>query len=179
MASETPTAVMVGRLIGLKACRLALAALATPTAARWRLEIYGDGYDRGALEERSRSLGLTDRVTFHGHRPRVEVLHALATADALLFPSFRDQAGWVAAEASSFGTPVVCLPLGGPALLAGSNARVAEPRGDVVANLAVTLASCEGTRGLPDHRWSARRLPELVDRWYTDAKNEQEHDADA
>ena len=58
-----------------------------------------------------------------------------------LFPSLHDQAGWVAAEASSMGTPDVCLPLGGPALLAGKNAHVASLVGDLPANLARELTS--------------------------------------
>lgn len=160
-------AVMVGRLIGLKGCRLALAAMASGPVDHWRLDIYGDGYDRKSLERRASSLGLGPRVRFHGHRPRSEVLEAIGNADALLFPSFRDQAGWVAAEASSLGVPVVCLPLGGPPLLAGSNAHIASLRGDVATNLAATLAACIDNPSSPDHRWSADRLPDLLDDWYT------------
>jgi hypothetical protein len=39
------------------------------------------------------------------------------------------------------------------------------PTGDVPAALARALASIDGRAG-PVDRWTAERLPELVDRWY-------------
>ncbi|WP_342372826.1 glycosyltransferase [Propioniciclava soli] len=160
------TAVYVGRLIGLKGVRLALDALARTEPDAWRLVLYGDGYDREALEERARDLGIVERVTFLGHRPRPEVLAAFETADALLFPSMHDQAGWVAAEASSVGCPVVCLPLGGPPVLAEPNGFVADLEGDIVANVAAKLEEAGGARGVRHNRWAKDRLPALVERWY-------------
>ena len=167
--SEPPTAIFVGRLIGLKGARLALAAIARTQTSHWRLRIYGDGQDRHHLERMSSELGLDDRVEFLGHRPRSEVLEAYATADALLLPSMHDQAGWAVAEASSAGCPVVCLPLGGPPILAGENAFIASLEGDIVANLAdqLTLAGANG--GTPHSSWSRSRLAALVDDWYDDA----------
>jgi glycosyltransferase involved in cell wall biosynthesis len=160
------TAVFAGRLIGLKGVRLALDAIARTPVQSWRLDVYGDGPDRELLIERARRLGIADRVQFLGHRPRPEVLSAFASADAMLFPSMHDQAGWVAGEASSLGCPVVCLPLGGPPLLAGPNAFVASLDGDVVANVAEQLERAGKARGARHNRWSRERLPELVDGWY-------------
>ncbi|GAA3533765.1 hypothetical protein AFL01nite_21440 [Aeromicrobium flavum] len=159
-------AVFVGRLLAWKGGRLALATLAHPRAAGWRLEVFGEGYERPALEALARELGIDDRVTFHGHRPRTEVLDAFVRADALLFPSMHDQAGWVAGEASSLGCPVVCLPLGGPATLAERNAYVAPLEGDIVANLAEQLGAAAEHGGTPHDRWSRERLPAVVGRWY-------------
>ena len=160
------TAVFAGRLMGLKGVRLALDALARTPQGAWRLVVYGDGYDRGALIKRARRLGISDRVEFLGHRPRAEVLSAFEAADALLFPSMHDQAGWVAGEASSLGCPVVCLPLGGPALLAGPNAFVASLDGDIVANVAEQLELAGKVGGVRHNRWSRDRLPAMVDDWY-------------
>lgn len=163
------TALFVGRLIGWKGARLAVATVAHPAAAGWRLQVYGEGYDRDRLVELAARLGVSDRVHFLGHRPREEVLAAYRTADALLFPSMHDQAGWVAAEASSVGCPVVCLPLGGPPILAGPNAHVAALEGDLVANLARTLVEAGDSDHAAHDRWSRSRLPALVADWYADA----------
>lgn len=166
------TAVYAGRLIGWKGVRLALDALAEPECQNWRLRLYGAGYDFAALEQRAARLGITDRVEFLGHRPRTEVLAAFESADAMLFPSMHDQAGWVVAEASSLGCPVVCLPLGGPPLLAEPNAFVASLQGDVVSNVAEQLVKAGQSRGVRHNRWSRERLPGLLESWYDQVTSE-------
>lgn len=167
--TAAPHAVFVGRLIPLKGGSLALAALALPTAQDWSATFYGDGPERAALERIVRERGLEERVRFVGHRPRREVLEAMASADILLFPSMHDQAGWAAAEASSIGIPVVCLPLGGPPTLAEPNAFVAELTGDLAANVAAAMNRARATGGTPHQRWSPQRLPGRVTEWYRDA----------
>ncbi|MGB4967518.1 MAG: glycosyltransferase [Candidatus Saccharimonadales bacterium] len=162
-------AVWVARLIPWKGPQLALAALTHGPAKSWRVDFYGEGPELGRLRKRVSKLGITDRVRFHGLRPRPEVLQAMAEADALLFPSLHDQAGWVAAEASSIGLPVVCFDLGGPPLLAGVNAQIASIDGNPAANLAEELAAAGQVDGIPNNRWAARRLSALVDDWYADA----------
>lgn len=163
------TAVFAGRLIGLKSPRLAVSAIAQAAAVGWRLDIYGDGYERDRVRRLAERLGVLDRIAFHGHRPRAEVLEAYASADALLFPSLHDQAGWAVAEASSIGCPVVCLPLGGPPILAERNARVASLDGDIAENLATELAGIRPGAGTPHRRWDESRMIGLVDEWYADA----------
>jgi len=160
-------AVFVGRLLAWKGGRLAIEALARTPG--WELHVYGTGYERPALERLAARRSVTGRVVFHGHRPRAEVLDAIAGCDAMLFPSMHDQAGWVAAEASALGRPVVCLPLGGVPLLAGANARPADLEGDVVAHLADRLAEAATAPGIPSSRWSTSRLPDVVTRLYRTA----------
>jgi glycosyltransferase involved in cell wall biosynthesis len=160
-------AVFVGRLLAWKGGRLAIEALARTPG--WELHVYGTGYERPALERLAGRRGVTGRVVFHGHRPRAEVLDAIAGCDAMLFPSMHDQAGWVAAEASALGRPVVCLPLGGVPLLAGANARPADLEGDVVGHLAGRLAEVATAPGIPSGRWSTSRLPDVVTRLYRTA----------
>lgn len=160
-------AVFAGRLVGLKGVRLCLDVLAHPSCRDWDLDLYGDGWDRRSLERWVRRAGLSDRVRFLGHRPRSEVLAAFETADAMLFPSMHDQAGWVVAEASSLGCPVVCLPLGGPPLLAQPNDFVVSLDGDIVENAARELiAAGQATATTRHDRWSRQRIPDLVERWY-------------
>jgi glycosyltransferase involved in cell wall biosynthesis len=157
-------AVFVGRLLAWKGCRLAIEVLARTPG--WDLHVYGTGYERPALGRLAERRGVAGRVVFHGHRPRAEVLDAIAGSDAMLFPSMHDQAGWAAAEASALGRPVVCLPLGGVPLMAGVNARLAPLDGDGVAHLAARLAETTTTPGTPSDRWSASRLPGVVERLY-------------
>ncbi|AZS35598.1 2-deoxystreptamine glucosyltransferase [Microbacterium lemovicicum] len=163
------TAVFAGRLLAWKGAALAIDTIAHPRAVGWRLEIYGAGYDRTRLESRARDLGVSDRVVFLGQRPRAEVLQAIAQAQVFLFPSMHDQAGWVAAEANSIGCPTVCLPLGGPPLLASPNVFPASLSGDIVKNLAEQLLLAAAAGGTPTSRWSIDRLPGAVDGWYDQA----------
>ena len=164
--SEQRTALFVGRLIHWKGVRLAVHVLAHPLASTWRLTFVGEGSERAEIERLARELGVEDRVELTGHLPREDVVARYATADALLFPSFRDQAGWVVAEASAAGCPVVCLPLGGPPTLAHVNAFVASLDGDIVENLARELVRAGDGRGTPHDRWARNRLPGLVEEWY-------------
>jgi glycosyltransferase involved in cell wall biosynthesis len=166
---ERPVAVFAGRLLAWKGARLALEAIAQPSVADWRLEVYGEGYELAALRRLSAELGVADRIRFYGRVPRERVLEAFSRADAMLFPSMHDQAGWVAAEASTLGLPVVCLPLGGPATLAERNAFVAEIDGDLPARLAEQLVAARAKGGTPHDRWSSERLPGVVTDWYEQA----------
>lgn len=162
-------AVVVGRLIPLKGVSIALHALARPGCEHWRLTIYGDGPLRASLHAEAHRLGILDRVRFAGHVPRTVALDAMASADALLFPSMHDQAGWAVAEASSMGTPVICLPLGGPPVLAAPNDLVAALEGDVVSNVVDQLQRVTDFRATPHARWSRDRLVSMVDDWYRSA----------
>jgi len=164
--SAQRSAVFVARLLAWKGGRLLIDAFADPRLAEWRLEIFGDGYERRRLEQRARRAGISNRVVFHGHRPRTEVLAAYARARVMVFPSMHDQAGWAAAEASAVGLPVVCLPLGGPPLLADRNAIVVPLSRHLPSDIASAVLAAESRGGVPHERWSPTRLPGLVDEWY-------------
>ncbi len=170
--SETPrekNAVFAGRLLAWKGAALAIDTIAQPELADWTLDIYGTGYERRRLEKLARKLGVNDRVAFHGHVQRDELLDAIARATVFLFPSMHDQAGWVVAEASSIGCPVVCLPLGGPPFLAQPNGYVASLHGNVAHNLALQVLSAEENGATPTDRWSSDRLAATVSGWYDEA----------
>jgi glycosyltransferase involved in cell wall biosynthesis len=162
-------ALFAGRLLAWKGIRLAVTVMARPEASGWSLDVYGAGPEAKAVGRLARRLGVTDRVVFHGARPREEVLVAIAKADALLYPSMRDAASWIVAEALSLGCPVVCLDRGGPAVLVGPGEGVKVPvTGEIVANLARALSSLPG-HGTPVTRWNTARLPALVSSWYEQA----------
>jgi glycosyltransferase involved in cell wall biosynthesis len=162
-------AVFVGRLLPIKGLRLAVASLARPEAAGWRLDVYGAGPERGSAERLAARLGVADRITFKGERPRAEVLWALATADALVAPFIHDQASWAVGEALAVGCPVVCLDRGGSAVLVGPDDGVKVPvGGDIAGKLAAALSTLTG-RIPPVDRWRPDRLPGLLAGWYEEA----------
>jgi glycosyltransferase involved in cell wall biosynthesis len=159
-------AVFAGRLLAWKGVHLALATMTV--AHDWELVIYGDGPERTRVADSVRWLGLSDRVTLMGRRPRSEVRQAMVDADVFFFPSMREAAGWVVAEALAVGCPVVCLNTGGPPLLVGSSGCVVDPGPDLPERLADALAAAAA---LPREqvRWDEHALPALVSDWYTRA----------
>ena len=102
--------------------------------------VCGTGRDERQIAELADRLGLDGRVRFLGTQPREEVLHLLRSeVDVLLFPSLREEAGWIVVEALASGVPVVCLDRGGPPVLAG-DAALAAPVEDDPAAAASSLA---------------------------------------
>lgn len=129
-ALEAPagrTALFAGRLVPWKGAGLAIRTLTALPG--WMLLVCGRGSDRARLEHLARRLGVRDRVRFLGEVPRPRLLEMMRQeADVFLFPSLREEAGWVVAEAVACGLPVVCVGLGGPPLL---GARHVPPSGPV------------------------------------------------
>ena len=161
--------VYVGRLLPWKGVHLALAALARSEVSNWELAIYGAGPERRRLERTVARLGLGDRVTFYGQRPRPEVRAAMAAADAFLFPSMREAAGWAVAEALAVGCPVVCLDIGGPPLLLRGTGRAITPGPAMVTQLAAALASVTAEERTVV-RWDVAAVGPLLERWYAEAR---------
>lgn len=130
----TPTVLFAARLLPWKGTALALRALVHLPG--WRLLVCGEGPDERRLHRLTAALGLTGRVRFLGRVPRPDLLRTMREdATIFLFPSLREEAGWVVAEAIASGLPVVCLDRGGPPLLGGTGVRV-----EGVARTAVALA---------------------------------------
>ena len=71
------------------------------------LELIGDGKDRPALEDLIRSLGLEERVTFHGAKFGDEKYRFMARGDVFLHPSRNEGFPMAVLEAASLGLP--CL----------------------------------------------------------------------
>ncbi len=121
--------VSIGNLLHLKGFELGLRAFArfqrwTPAAEYW---IIGDGPERKGMTKLAEKLGVAEKVTFWGAIPRQQVLEKLAECDVLLHPSLHDSGGWVCVEAMAAGRPVVCLDLGGPAVLVAEQTGIKVP----------------------------------------------------
>ena len=72
-----------------------------------RLDIYGDGTLRAALERHAAALALSHAVTFHGACGPGEIATALGAADVFVLTGSREAFGIAAAEALAAGVPVV------------------------------------------------------------------------
>jgi len=112
--------VSAGQLIHRKGIDVLLRACSDLPATCWRLDCYGDGPERWRLEQLARSLGLADRVAFHGVVSNDAVSVALAQADVAVLPSRFDGWGMLVNESLTAGTPVICTASCGAAVLVSS-----------------------------------------------------------
>lgn len=105
---------VVGRIISLKACPLAVRTFRLLDDGEAQLSFYGTGPDKERVRQLAERWGLGDRVRFWGWLPRDELLERLAGAGVLLHTSLHEEGGLAVAEALSLQTPVVALRHGGP-----------------------------------------------------------------
>lgn len=164
----------VGQLITLKGVDLALEALrASGTAAT--LDFYGTGNYLRAAQRLTQHLGLQSRVTFHGRRPREEILTVYQQFDAFLFPSLHDTGGFALIEAMANELPVICLDCGGPAIAVAEGCGQKIPLGtrrQVIAGLAEAIQRYEHDEPLRlAHGRAARQT--ILDRYDWNRKAEQ------
>ena len=105
---------IVGRVEPVKRVDLFLGAarlLSEQSDAPWRFHVIGDGSLRAAMESTAASLGIADRVRFHGHRS--DSASCLAALDALIMCSDHEGMPMTPLEAICVGTPVVGHAVGG------------------------------------------------------------------
>lgn len=102
----------VGRINAQKGAGDLVTALAAMTSDA-HLDVIGEGPDRSSLEERARSLGVADRITWHGTRPQPELPAFYRAATLVVVPSIGEGLGLVAVEAQLCETPVVAYDSGG------------------------------------------------------------------
>lgn len=126
-ATKESDFISVGRLLGWKGFHLGLEAFARWAPPQTRYEVVGDGPEMSRLVGLVRNLGVSDRVTFHGALTRPETLERISRSRMLVHPSFHDSGGFVVVEAQALGVPVLCLDVGGPALLIGSVGHAVRP----------------------------------------------------
>ena len=113
LAADTPCLLVLASLVARKGIDVLLDALAlfdahAPQPVLW---IAGDGPERGALERRTQTLGLAQRVRFLGQRSDAGDL--LAACDVLVLPSRLEGLGVAALEAMAAARPVVASAVGG------------------------------------------------------------------
>jgi glycosyltransferase involved in cell wall biosynthesis len=127
--TDPPTAVFAARFEPWKGLFLCLHVL--KLLPDWRFVVCGGGRDEVRMRHLAKRLGVDDRVEWLGWLTHEQVLRRVAEADVFLFPSLREEAGAVIAEARGIGLPIVCLARGGPPLLAGPQGICVDDSGDV------------------------------------------------
>lgn len=116
--SERINLLHVGRGVRTKGLRDAVRAMAhLKDIPDLHLSSAGTGPEIEICKAEAETLGVADRITFHGQLPRAEVDRLYQQADIFVFPSFREPAGNVVYEAMSHGLPVIGADRGGPAFI--------------------------------------------------------------
>ena len=128
-SSDELRIVSIGNLLHLKGYHLAL-----PAFARFQREyqnakycIIGSGPEEIRLKRLAVSLGIADKVSFLGQLPRADALRAICGCDLLLHTALHDSGGYVCVECMAAGVPVVCLDLGGSAVLVDNTTGIKVP----------------------------------------------------
>jgi glycosyltransferase involved in cell wall biosynthesis len=110
------TLLFAGRILPWKGVFLALRML--QKLPHWKLLVVGSGPDRRRLERLAGRWRIDGRLEWMDRLPRTDFLRVMQQrADVMVFPSLREEAGWVVGEALACGLPVVSLDLGGPPVL--------------------------------------------------------------
>jgi glycosyltransferase involved in cell wall biosynthesis len=149
----------VGQLVKVKGLQYLLQALARLREKRadWLLDIVGDGDARAQYEHMAASLGLSDKVTFHGLKTKRDVAGFMRRADLFVLPSLVETFSVPAVEALATGIPVLATNCGGPEEFIAQQVGLLVPPGD--AN-----ALCAGIDYMFDnlHRYSERAISEYA-----------------
>ena len=124
--SGAPKLLFVGRLLYWKGVDLLVDGFSAFHALRpdATLTILGEGPEKKRMIAAFQAKKLGHAVRFLPQRPRHAVPALYDEHDLFLFPSLHDSGGTVVLEALARGLPVLCLDLGGPALIATSAAAV-------------------------------------------------------
>ncbi len=109
--------ISMGRLLHWKGFHLGLRAFDQSGLRNSEYWVIGDGPERRRLKGIAYSLNVESRVKFWGNLSRNEALAKLGQSSILIHPSLHDSGGFVCLEAMAAGKPVICLDLGGPAVL--------------------------------------------------------------
>lgn len=128
----------VGRVVPSKGVQWLLRAVQA-ARSNFEVDIAGDGHGLAAMKKLAGSLGITNRVRFHGWVDTAEVMRLIRQSRAVVFPSvWHEPAGLVTLEAAANARPVIASAVGGiPEYAAPEFARLLRPN-DVGA-LAATM----------------------------------------
>jgi glycosyltransferase involved in cell wall biosynthesis len=109
----------VGQLLYLKGIHLAIQALSkiNKQYQNISLTIIGSGPDEAWLKDLAMKMSLTEFITWIPYMEHSKLLTEYRNYDLFVFPSLHDTGGTVVLEALGNGLPVVCLDLGGPAII--------------------------------------------------------------
>jgi glycosyltransferase involved in cell wall biosynthesis len=130
----------VGRLIPHKGVGVLLDAVALDQ--RFRADIFGAGPELDHLVALAGTLGIDDRVTFHGHVDEADIPGVYERFDVLAVPSvptpgWVEQFGRVVVEAQASGVPVVASASGALPDVVGEDGLLVSPASPVALQRAL------------------------------------------
>ena len=123
--TEQDYILFVGRLVATKGVPYILRAMKDVDS---RLVICGDGPSRASLERMTVKLGIENRVTFEGRVSEERKADLFAGCKMLVMPSLFESLGLAAAEAMSYGKPVIASTSGGLPGVVGDGGLIVAPR---------------------------------------------------
>jgi glycosyltransferase involved in cell wall biosynthesis len=139
-----PRLLFAGRLLYWKGAHIAIQALAelmraSPDA---QLTIVGKGTEEGRLRATAVAYAVAGNIRFVPWLPQEKLFEQYQTHDLFVYPSLHDSSGNVVLEALSFGLPVVCLDLGGPAqIVTPESGAIVSTVGRDTAQVAAAMAA--------------------------------------
>ncbi len=119
-------------------------ALVRQKQANFHVDIVGDGPQRDLLQGLAEQLGLTNWVTFHGYRPKVEISTMMRSSGFLALTSHWENQPVVLLEAMACGLPVIAPRVGGIPEVVSPDCGLLHTPGDIdeiAANLQTMLAT--------------------------------------
>jgi len=143
--------VSAGQLIRRKGIDLLVKACGKLPANGWRLDIYGDGPERQALEQLVRELKLSERIVFRGTIPSDQVRNLFAETDCAVLPSRFDGWGMLVNESLAAGTPVICTAACGAAAMVTEEQSGRVVPSDQVAPLTAALVAAMANGPVQPH----------------------------
>ncbi len=115
----------IGRLVKTKGLSYLLEAM---TRMNTRLVICGTGPELDRLKRKAKELGVSERTDFMGRVTEEVKQDKLASCRVFVFPSTWESYGIAAAEAMSYGKPVVATDVGGLPEVVGDAGLLVVPR---------------------------------------------------
>ncbi|HYJ33451.1 MAG TPA: glycosyltransferase family 4 protein [Candidatus Binatia bacterium] len=109
----TLTVGFAGRLIPGKGLEVLLEAVSRTTCPDVRVEVAGDGPERGRLEAEAMRLGISDKVRFHGWVGDLPAFWRRCAIAVVPSREWIESFGMVAVEAMAQGLPVIAARNGG------------------------------------------------------------------
>lgn len=94
----------------------------------FHLDLIGDGPERANYAQQVQAAGLGDHFTFHGYKPKADIVKAMQAADVFVLASVWDNMPCVIVEAMASGLPIVATNIGGiPEMVTETTGILAEP----------------------------------------------------
>lgn len=145
----------LGRLVRLKGLDALVRAM---QHTKCQLRICGEGPERRNLERLSQHLGLTDRIDFMGWISEEEKHRMLCECRMFVIPSLHEAYGMVAAEAMSYGKPVISSNTGGLPEVVGDAGILFPPQDEKALAEAINALDSDAEKRLALGRAARERM---------------------